>query len=192
MPTWTIILRSLVSASAASALLVACAGKIDSLPPIPSTGENATMLDTGDTILLTVEDLEGVDGEYTINGAGTISLPYVYEIEVRGLTVSEAQRKVAETFRDAGILNNPAVKLQAPSLRPYYVLGEVNGAGEFPYREGMTVEAAIAAAGGFTYRAMTDKVQITRSIDGQEVVGSAGPQTRVLPGDRILVLEKWF
>jgi polysaccharide export outer membrane protein len=192
MPTWAIVLKSLVSAFAATVLLAGCAGKIDSLSPIPSTGDSATLLDTGDTILLTVEDLEGVDGEYTVNGAGAISLPYVYEIEVRGLTVSEAQRRVAETFRDAGLLNNPAVKLQAPSLRPYYVLGEVNGAGEFPYREGMTVEAAIAAAGGFTYRAMTDKVQITRNIGGQEVVGSANPQTRVLPGDRILVLEKWF
>jgi polysaccharide export outer membrane protein len=82
--------------------------------------------------------------------------------------------------------------VQAVELRPYYVMGEVNQPGEFRYREGMTVMAALSAAGGYTYRANVGKVAITRTVGGKEVTARADENTAIEPGDRIRVYERWF
>lgn len=149
-------------------------------------------VETGDSIRVAIDDIDNTDGEYTISPAGTISLPYIDELQVRGLTIPQVKERIEQAYRDAGIFSEPEVNVQPAQLRPYYVLGEVNRPGEFEYRQGMTVQAAISAAGGYTYRAKNDEVEITRTIDGRDVVGTATNQTPITPGDRIRVLEKWF
>jgi polysaccharide export outer membrane protein len=173
-------------------MIAGCSSGLSELASIPAAPAGPQRLETGDSIRVAIRDIAGADGEYTVNGAGMISLPLIDEVEVRGLTIPEVQVKIAQAYQASGIFTNPQVNVQPAVLRPYYVLGEVNRPGEFAYRQGMTVQAAIAAAGGFTYRAKSDQVEITRTIDGKDVVGSATSLTPVTPGDRIRVLEKWF
>lgn len=178
-------------AAFSSAALTGCGGP-GGLAAIPAPPGGEYRVNTGDTLKITVQDLDAASGDYTVDDSGTISLPMVKQIEVRGLTFREIGSKVEDQYRSAGILNAPVVNVQPAALRPFYVLGEVNRPGEFTYRQGMTVLAAISAAGGYTYRADSGEVEVTRNIDGREVVGKADETTLVMPGDRIRVYERWF
>ena len=180
-----------IFATLGSLALTGCGG-VGSLASIPAPPGGEYRVGTGDTLQIAVQDLEAADGEYTVDDSGKISLPMVKEIDVRGLTFREIGSKIEDQYRSAGILTSPIVNVQPGALRPYYVLGEVNRPGEFTYRQGMTVLAAVSAAGGYTYRASTGEVEITRTIDGREVVGRADETTVVQPGDRIRVFERWF
>ena len=180
-----------IFATLGSLALTSCGG-VGSLASIPAPPGGEYRVGTGDTLQIAVQDLEAADGEYTVDDSGKISLPMVKEIDVRGLTFREIGSKIEDQYRSAGILTSPIVNVQPGALRPYYVLGEVNRPGEFTYRQGMTVLAAVSAAGGYTYRASTGEVEITRTIDGREVVGRADETTVVQPGDRIRVFERWF
>lgn len=184
--------RAAILAATVPFMIAGCSSGLADLSPIPAAPLGPQQLETGDGIRVTVKDIEGVDGEYVVSGSGSVSLPFIGELEVRGLTIPQAQAIIAQAYRSAGILNAPEVNVQPATLRPYYVLGEVNRPGEYEYRQGMTVQAAISAAGGFTYRAKSDAVEITRTVNGRDVVGAASNQTPITPGDRIRVLEKWF
>ena len=89
-------------------------------------------------------------------------------------------------------LTEPIISVQPGASRPFYVIGEVKGAGEFTYRQGMTVLSAISAAGGYTYRAKEGEVEIVRNINGKQARMRASEDTPILPGDRIRVYERWF
>lgn len=185
------LLSLLILTSLGSLSLASCGGP-SSLASLPSPPSGEYRVNTGDTLQIAVQDIEAADGEYTVDETGSISLPMVKEIEVRGLTFREISTKIEQQYRSAGILTAPIVNVQPANLRPYYVIGEVNRPGEFSYRQGMTVLAAISAAGGYTYRASRGEVEVTRNIDGREVVGRADETTVILPGDRIRVFERWF
>lgn len=172
--------------------LAACGNNLGSLASIPAPANGEYRVDTGDTLQIAIQDLDAADGQYVVDDSGAISLPMVKEITVRGLTFREIGSRIEEQYRSAGILNTPIVNVQPATLRPFYVLGEVSEPGEFAYRQGMTVLAAISAAGGYTYRASTGEVEITRTINGREVTGRADENSPIQPGDRIRVFERWF
>ena len=183
---------SILAVVALSAATIGCSSGLGDLRPISGTAASQQTVETGDSIKVAIDQIDGTDGVYVINDAGTISLPYVDEVQVRGMTFPQIQSAIEEAFKTAGIFTNPQVNVQPAQLRPFYVLGEVNRPGEFEFRQGMTVQAAISAAGGYTYRAKTDEVEITRTVNGTDVVGTANDLTRISPGDRIRVLERWF
>ena len=82
--------------------------------------------------------------------------------------------------------------MQVLNYRPFYIIGEVNAPGSYPYVNGLTVLEAVAIAGGFTYRARESKMKIIRATDAAEKERNATPQTVVLPGDVIDVPERYF
>ena len=87
---------------------------------------------------------------------------------------------------------NPRVSAEVINYRPFYILGEVGRPGEYPYTSGLTVQNAVAAAGGFTYRANKRAVFI-KSIDSdQEILYDLTPSTVVKPGDTIRIGERIF
>jgi len=107
--------------------------------------------------------------------------------------VPEIEQGIAASLLRQGIMTgDPVVNVGPVELRPFYVVGEVNKPGQFEYRQGMTVLAAISAAGGYTYRAQTGKVAVTRIVNGKDVTSKADEFATVLPGDRIRVYERWF
>jgi len=75
-----------------------------------------------------------------------------------------------------------------------YLYGEVSKPGGYEFRSGLTVEKAVAMAGGFTPRASKRKIDISRYTEGE------GPRTldgvdltaEILPGDVVTVGESWF
>jgi polysaccharide biosynthesis/export protein len=84
------------------------------------------------------------------------------------------------------------VAVEIESYRPFFILGEVAAPGQYPYAPNMTVESAVAIAGGFSRRARRDGVTLTHtdaSGTARFVVPSGIPLS---PGDTVLVGERWF
>lgn len=148
-------------------------------------------LGAGDQLRLIVFGEEELSGEFVVDGGGYVSLPLVGEILAEGKTVREFQRSTEASLRQ-GYLNDPRVSAEVLNFRPYYILGEVEEAGEYPYSDGLTVLNAIATAGGFTYRANSKVIFIKRAGAPNEVQYPLTATTPVQPGDTIRVAERYF
>lgn len=148
-------------------------------------------LGSGDQVKVTVFGHEDLSGEFLVDGSGSISFPLVGNINLGGKTVREAERLIVGRLRPDYLIN-PRVSVEVLNYRPFYIIGEVNKPGSYPYVSGMTVLNAIALAGGFTYRARENNVLIKRASDPQGEKRKADQRTAVLPGDVIEVPERFF
>ncbi len=148
-------------------------------------------LGPGDKIKVVVFGHEDLSGEAEVDGSGTVSLPLIRNIAVQGITVRELEEEIANRLKPEYLLN-PKVSVEVLTYRPFYIYGEVNKPGSYPYVNGMTVINAVALAGGYTYRARQSRVNITRANDPQKKSQEAGPETAVYPGDVIEVPERYF
>lgn len=180
---------SLISTS----MLGACSSPTASMPTLASAPAGNYRVGAGDKLHIVVQDLQSANGDYIVEDSGAISLPYIKQVTVAGLTYREIEQGIAASLLRQGIMTgDPVVNVGPVELRPFYVVGEVNKPGQFEYRQGMTVLAAISAAGGYTYRAKTGQVAVTRVVDGKDVTASADEFAVIMPGDRIRVYERWF
>ena len=84
------------------------------------------------------------------------------------------------------------MSIEVLNYRPFYILGEINDPGGYPYVNGMTLLKAVALAGGYTYRARTSRVTITRTVEDSKLQIRADADTQVMPGDVIEVPERFF
>lgn len=148
-------------------------------------------LGPNDRIRVIVFGEEGLSGEFSVDDAGEVSLPLIGEIRARGLTPREFEDAVVAAYR-GGYLNNPSVSVEVLNYRPFYILGEVQSPGEYPYRNGLNVLGAIASAKGFTYRANRSAVFIDRPGATQRLKVPASVNEPVQPGDVITVRERFF
>ena len=145
----------------------------------------------GDRLTIRVAGEPDLSSEYLVDGAGTVSLPYIQTIAIAGMTATEIEKLVASRLRK-GYLRDPQVSVQVTTLRPFYILGEVNTSGSFSYQPGITVQNAIAIAGGYGPRADQDKVLITRKNANGTATTKVPVTTQIYPGDIIYVRERWF
>jgi polysaccharide export outer membrane protein len=148
-------------------------------------------LGAGDQVRVTVFRLEDLSGEFQLDGEGDFALPLVGEVTAGGRTARELETDIENAFKEGGYLVNPQVSLEVLNYRPFYIIGEVNTPGSYPYVNGMTVINAVALAGGYTYRASQGSISVTRGGSNGEKV-SVGPTSQVLPGDIITVPERFF
>jgi polysaccharide export outer membrane protein len=148
-------------------------------------------LGAGDRVKITVYGHADLSGEFEVDGEGRISLPLIQQVEALGLTPSELASAIAGKLKP-DYLNNPRVSAEVLNYRPFYILGEVNAPGSYAFVNGMTVLNAAAVAGGFTYRAQTGRVVITRGDDENRMEFRAELETKVLPGDVIEIPERFF
>jgi polysaccharide export outer membrane protein len=148
-------------------------------------------LDSGDKLRIVVFGQDTLSNNYTVDAQGTVSLPLVGAVEARGLTTSQLGSAIAARLR-SGYVRDPSVAVEIDTYRPFFVLGEVTFPGQYPYVPNMTVENAIAIAGGFTPRAAKDKVTITRKVQGAPSRFVLPLRYPLRPGDTIEVSERWF
>ena len=151
----------------------------------------AYLLGTGDKIRVIVYGEDALSGQFVVSGNGKVSMPLIGEVNANGLTVAAFQSTVEQALRQ-GYLKEPRVSAEVLTYRPYYILGEVNKPGEYPYSNGLTAMNAIATAGGFTYRAQQKKIFIRRAEGGEEVSLPLTSATPVSPGDTLRIAERIF
>lgn len=148
-------------------------------------------LGNGDELRVTVFGEPDLSGVFEVDGTGAISMPLIGTVPVSGLTLPEFQAEI-ERRLGAGYLNEPRVSAEVTNFRPFYILGEVNRPDEYPYTSGLTVMNAVAAAGGFTYRANRRVVFIRSEGESVEREVPLTTTTLVQPGDTIRIGERIF
>lgn len=148
-------------------------------------------LGSGDEVKITVYGEKELSGSFVVDGQGALAMSLVGSVTVANLTLADASRLIESKYKD-GWLRDPQVTAELVKGRPYYILGEVNRPGEYPFSSGLTVMNAIASAGDFTYRADRNKILIKSSDSPNEREVELTPTTAVRPGDTIRVRERFF
>ena len=175
----------------ATALAGGCAGP-QYRPDLMRAQLNAPyLLASGDRVRVIVFGQDGLSNSFAVDGAGNIAMPLIGVVRAYGLTTADLGRGIEARLR-GGYLRDPRVSVEVEAFRPFFVLGEVTTAGQYPFINGMTVQNAIAVAGGFTPRGEKDSVEITRIIDGRPVTASVPIAFPLRPGDTITAKERFF
>ncbi len=130
-------------------------------------------------------------GERVVDGGGNISMPLIGKVPAGGSTADELAAAITSELSPK-YLNDPKVNIQVLSYRPFYIVGEVQNPGSYPYVDGMVVMNAVALAGGFTYRARDDQFFITRNTDPDRAKRLVDVNSPVQPGDVVTVRERYF
>ena len=163
----------------------------DPSTPAQTQSNIAYTLGTGDKLRINVFGQPELSGEFVVDGTGAISLPLIGQVTAIGLSTQELETTIAANLSN-GFLLEPRVSAEVINYRPFYILGEVGRPGEYPFNSGLTVLNAVAAAGGFTYRA-NKKVVFIKSADGnQEMPFELDTNTVVKPGDTLRIGERIF
>lgn len=157
----------------------------DSRPDAPYT------LAAGDRLRVLVFGQESLSNSYAVDSSGRIAMPLIGSVPADGLTTADLARAI-ETRLRAGFLKEPRVSVEVEAYRPFFILGEITTAGQYPYVNGMTVQTAVAIAGGFTPRAAKGSADLTRIIDGRPMTASVPMTLPVRPGDTIAIKERLF
>jgi polysaccharide export outer membrane protein len=159
--------------------------------PIPVAYDTAYRLDAGDKLRVVVYGQEGLTNSYAIDAGGSITMPLIGAVPARGRTPAGLAAEISGKLRN-GFIRDPSVAVEIESYRPFFILGEVAAPGQYPYVPNMSVESAVAIAGGFSPRARRDRVTLTHA-DGSGVSRFVVPLGTALgPGDTVLVGERWF
>jgi polysaccharide export outer membrane protein len=148
-------------------------------------------LGPSDKLRVIVYGNDALSGEFLVSSSGTISFPLVGELNVAGQTVDQVRHLLQEGLKH-GYLNDPRVSIEVDSYRPFYILGEVNKPGEYPFTPNLTLEGAVATAQGFTYRANTQRIYIRHSGEQKEEKVKTRDLRSIWPGDVIRVTERFF
>ncbi len=148
-------------------------------------------LGAGDKIVISVYGEEGMERELILTDAGSISYPFLGEFRAKGLTLGELEKQITAKLKD-GYYIDPLVSVSIKEYRKFFVSGEVKEPNGFSFEPGLTLEKAIALAGGFTQRASKRKITVTREENGRAVERTLTLNDSVLPGDIITVHESFF
>lgn len=180
-----------VSALLALAIVSGCSGYRSAPQAFHEAVMRPYVLDSGDRLRITVFEQEELTNVYSVDQAGYISFPLVGAVPARGHTTGQLEATIAQSLR-AGYLRDPDVSVEVDRYRPIFVMGEVGSAGQYSYVPGMTVQKAIATAGGFSARAQQGNVDVTRIINGKVMTGRVLTSDPLLPGDTVYVRERLF
>ena len=179
-----------VAATATPAPIAAAAQTAPQIAtPAPIEAAGDYKLGVADKVRVLVYNEPTLSGEFAVNANGSLSFPLIGDIKAVDRTTSAVGDEIRTRLAD-GYLRDPRVSIDVLTFRPYYILGEVNKPGEYPYSTGLSGMNAIATAGGFTYRAQRKRIFVKRAGAGEEE--QVSPITAIHPGDTIRVGERYF
>lgn len=185
-------LQALVAAGLSAAALAGCASAPRAVaPPLAAAFDEPYVLASGDRLRVNVFGQQNLTNSYAIEPDGSIAMPLVGRLKVEGKTSDQA-RSAIETRLRTGFLRDPSVSVEIESYRPFFILGEVTNAGQYPYVAGMTAQNAVAIASGFSPRAVRNKVELTRRTGDRVFKAEVPLAYPIRPGDTITVQERWF
>jgi polysaccharide export outer membrane protein len=159
--------------------------------PMPAAYDGSYKLDAGDKLRVVVYGQEGLTNTYAIDAGGSITMPLIGSVPARGRTPAGLAAEIGAKLRK-GYIRDPSVAVEIESYRPFFILGEVAAPGQYPYVPNMSVESAVAIAGGFSPRARRDSVNLTHTEGAGPTRAVVPLGTALGPGDTVLVGERWF
>ena len=156
----------------------------------PQQAASPTHLGPGDRLRVIVFGQNQLSGDFLVAADGDVSLPLAGRVHVAGLTEAQAEHALHDRLA-SGIIKDPAVTVDVVRYRPIYVVGEVARPGGYEATGRLTVINAVTLAGGYTYRARRDQINLLREADPNSPI-PVTDTTPVNPGDVIVVPERWF
>jgi protein involved in polysaccharide export with SLBB domain len=167
-------------------------------PPSPSpvgraavVNDDSYRLGAGDKMKITVYGEQDLSGEFLVSSNGRVQFPLIGEVQAVNLTALEFAKTLTAEL-GAKYLRNPKVSIEIETFRPFYIIGEVNKPGEYPYESGLSLHGAVALAGGYTYRAKESDVYIRRMGSDAETSMPVTGQIKIYPGDVVRIPERFF
>lgn len=148
-------------------------------------------LGAGDKVRVTVYNEDDLSGEFQVDGSGYVRLPLIGQIKAAGHTAFQLESDV-ETALDDGYLKSPRVNIEVTAYRPFYIIGQVNRPGQYPYASNMSALDAVAVGGGFTDQAVESTVSIRHEGETVEHDLPADETVKIRPGDVIHVDRTMF
>jgi polysaccharide biosynthesis/export protein len=181
-------LGALLLISAASGTSVAAPSTPETVPAV----EGYT-LGAGDRLRVTVYNEPNLSGFFSVASDGNLAFPLIGNVQAGRKTPREVETMIHDRLVGGDFVKNAQVSVELTTYRPYYILGEVNRPGQYPYVAGIKLQQAIAAAGGYTYRANRGKAYIQRGDDpAEKAVKIKGPAQPIAPGDTIRIGERYI
>jgi polysaccharide export outer membrane protein len=159
--------------------------------PMAMADGSAYRLDAGDRLRVVIYGQEGLTNTYAIDAGGSITMPLIGAVPARGRTPAGLAAEITGRLR-RGYIREPSVAVEIEAYRPFFILGEVAAPGQYPYVPNMSVESAVAIAGGFSPRALRDRVTLTHTDNSGSMRVVVPLGTPLRPGDTVLVGERWF
>ncbi len=172
-------------------LTAGCAPGRD-LPPLQEITTAPYRFGAGDQIRVTTFDEEGLTGEFRVGDGGNIAFPLIGNVRAGGRTPDQLATAIGDELKRRRLIRDPSVVVEVVNYRPIFVLGEVAKPGEYAYKPGMTMLTAVAVAGGYTYRAVTDYASVVRVEENTAKEGRVARQSLLEPGDTVTVFERRF
>lgn len=174
--------------------LAALAGCEAYAPPAPDHQPSLVqnyLLGSGDQLRVTVFGQADLTNTYEVDKGGNITVPLIGAVPARGTTTAAVADAIKIKLRTS-FVRNPDVSVEVARYRPFFIMGEVASGGQYQYVAGLTVQQAVAIAGGFSPRASRSLVDVTRQTAGREVTLVARLTDPVLPGDTVNIRERLF
>ena len=165
--------------------------RVREVVPVAVVDDGPYTLDTGDKLRIVVFGQDALSNNYIVDAEGQVALPLIGAVNARGLTTRELAGSIKSRLAQ-GYIREPSVAVEVEVYRPFFILGEVIAPGLYPYVPNMTVETAVAIAGGFTPRARRNVVTITRNNPSGQAQIVASPNAPLSPGDTVAIGERWF
>lgn len=162
------------------------------------------LIESGDTLTVSLKNVPPADaskfnGQVLVGEKGTIRLAIInQDIKASGLSPERLARAIEKTFVDGQIYTNPTAEVfanasqLAPKTLRVHVGGKVKKEGAIEFQEGMTLQQAIMAAGGFDMFGSERRIFLTRNRK-QSTLDLRKAENRLYPlksGDTIEVDQK--
>ncbi len=157
----------------------------------PGNSMSEYKLGVGDKISIYVFDEPDLSKDYTLSDAGTISYPFLGELRVLGLTIGNLEDRIIAGLKGSYLID-PKVNITIREYRQFYISGEVERSGGYPYQPGLTLRKAVSVAGGLKERASKDKIYVIRDGDPDKQRQLIGMDEPVFAGDTITVEQSFF
>ncbi|MBH0052305.1 MULTISPECIES: polysaccharide biosynthesis/export family protein [unclassified Pseudoalteromonas] len=148
------------------------------------------ILGAGDKVEIKVFGQPDLEVTALLGNSGEINYPFLGKVTLAGLNTSEVEQVIIQGLQP-DFLINPNVYVQVIEYRPFYIHGEVKNPGAYPYQPAMTVNQAIALAGGLTERASIDKIYIFKEQTKQQQQ-KGNLNSRIAAGDTIKIEQRLF
>lgn len=122
---------------------------------------------------------------------GVISYPFLGDMTVSGMTVSDVQQQLVDGLRPDYLID-PRVSVSVVKYRPFFVNGEVRSPGGLDFQPGLTLRKAVSLAGGFTERANKKEILVITDRDAESQERKVSLDYQVQPGDIITIQQSFF
>jgi polysaccharide biosynthesis/export protein len=176
---------------ALAAALQGCAQSRSGVVEIEARPQTVYALAPGDRVRVITFGQDSLSNSFAVDSSGQIAMPLIGLVPAKGRSTAQLARDIEQKLRN-GYVREPRVSVEVEAYRPFFVLGEVTTSGQYPFVNGMTVETAVAIAGGYTPRARKDSAELTRAEDGGATIADVPITQPVRPGDTIFIHERFF